>query len=259
MAQPRIIIHIGYYFPRSGGNKVCHRLCHLLRKLGHDAYVTSRGNPDWDTPLFSGPLTATDIVIYPEGWGPINPLGAARVVRYILYYPKMRFGDHKIPASEYCMVFNEDYFQGAVDQYAGTLTQDDILPIFTIEPELFKPSSTPRTIESAYYVGKGEGGASSSHLPTKSVQITRDWPSTRANLAAFLQSVKTVYCFDHNTALVCEARLCGCDVWVLNHNDPPRRPVVAANRSYVVDEATELVATQRVANNILKFFGENTK
>jgi glycosyltransferase involved in cell wall biosynthesis len=255
--MPKLIIHIGEYCHSGGGNKVCHRLCHLLRKCGYDAYVTSRGNPAWDTPVFTGPLAQDDVVIYPEGWGPINPLNAAKVVRYILYYTH-RFGASKIPATEYCLVFNEDYYADAAARYLGQLTPEQILPLFTIEPELFRPGAAPRTVEAAYYIGKGEGGRQSAHLPAGAVQITRAWPSTRAELAAFLQTVKTFYCFDHNTLLTLEARMCGCDVWVLNHNDPPRRPVVAGNRNYILDEAAEMSAVKKAAENILKFFNLET-
>ena len=55
---------IHYTFPyahNSAGLRIVHHFCHLMRKAGYDSYITTEGNPDWDTPIYDGTVTDDDL------------------------------------------------------------------------------------------------------------------------------------------------------------------------------------------------------
>ena len=249
-------VHFTYpYAHYSAGIRVIHRYCHLMRKAGYDAYITSGGgNPEWDTPVATGPLRPDDIVIYPECIRNTNPLGARNIVRYMLYFPTAYWGGSIIPATEYCIPYDEYLYEETVRHYAGQLTRDDILCIPCLEPGLFKPAG-PKTIAAAYYIGKGAVNYPSPYLPAGATEITRQWPPTRPELARLLQSVTTFYCADHNTALLTEARACGCDVWLLNGQKPLSR---SQYNGAVMDDVADAMMVDKTAKKIINFFSRGT-
>jgi hypothetical protein len=221
-----------------------------MRKAGFDSYITSPGNPEWNSPVFSGSVTESDIVIYPEVEWDRNPLGIKNVVRYILYFPKC-----KIPAAEYCMPFHEYLFDSCCQSYMGQLTKDNILLIPGIEPNLFEKGSN-KSIDSCYFVGKGLSNYPSCHLPGNSIEINAGSPATRIGLADLLKKTKVFYSFDHQTALCTEAALCGCEVLLMNGYNPPSKPILYPGEPeiHVMNETKDIDTVRQAAERIIRFF-----
>ena len=245
---------IHYTFPyahNSAGLRIVHHFCHLMRKAGYDSYITTEGNPDWDTPIYDGTVTDDDIVIYPEIIKNTNPLSARNVARYMLYMPKLSFGGGVVPANEYFMPFNEEYRVASKDHYMGEIPKENVLNIPSIEPELFKPAAV-KDIEAAYWVGKGASNYPSPHLPAGAVQINYQYPATRKELAALLGRTKTFYSFDHMTGLLTEAKMCRCDVLLLEKDKAPvhdSRP-----DALVINESESIAKVKVAAERMLTFF-----
>jgi hypothetical protein len=117
--RPNYLVHAPAWDPDSGGAIFLHQLVHTLRQLGEDAriwpwyrdpdpgigtvfrslmrkpslllgYGRRFLNPELDTPIASfADLRENTIVVYPEiRLG--NPLGAANVVRWLLYRPGLK-------------------------------------------------------------------------------------------------------------------------------------------------------------------------
>ena len=249
----RRFIHYVYPYKHwSAGLRAIHYYCHLMRKAGYDSYITTEGNPEWDTPIFKGQITDEDIVIYPEP--PhcprySNPLLAKNIVRYFLYFPNTELGI--IPSQEYCLVFGDNYFDSCKKQYAGQLTKENILPIPTIDPKLFY-NTDEKTIDNVVFVGKGHGLVPSPFLPAEFTEITYGFPKSRDATAALLRSARNFYSFDRNTALLVEGKICGCNVYILDKDTPPvewHGPLID-----IMDYDKDIANVNRVAKNMLAFF-----
>lgn len=198
---------IHYTFPyrdNSAGVRVIHRFCHVMRKCGYDAYITDQGNPEWDTPQWNRLLhDPQDIVIYPETVAG-NPLGAWKVVRYILYYPRRR-GLTYINPIDYALPYHEY----VVEDLKAVTTQRHFytLPLGCIEPGLFYPEEKSNLV--AYYVGKGEVDPRFLMVGIKLDDLQR--PA----LANVLRKTKRFFTYDEKTAVTAEAMLCGCECWLI--------------------------------------------
>ena len=222
-----------------------------MRLAGYDSYVTTKcGNPEWDCPIFPGGIKTDDIVVYPESIKLANPLKARNIVRYMLYLPKAYFGGGMVPANEYCMPYHELFFDECVLHYAGVLSKDNILCIPSIESGLMC-STKEKTIDAIYYIGKANGKHPSFLVPKDAIEVTRHWPPTRAEVAELLQKTKNLYSFDHHTALNDEAKLCGCNVWLM---DGPKQPVRYETIAGLMDDGEDSVLVGNAAKRIVGFF-----
>ena len=179
--------------PRSAGNRICYHLAMMIEKLGHRVAINTAG---------AGP---DDIAVYPD-FIRGNPLGARRVVRYMLYFADGFFGGDKIPADELAIVYHPLYAESVRRVYAGELGEPIFYPF--IEPGLFYPEA--KTIENLVYTGKLTCGAFPNIYPRRIV--TRDL-FTREQAAALLRASVNFYTMDHYTAMASEAVLCGCRVF----------------------------------------------
>lgn len=249
-AKVRFIHWTVPYAHTSAGIRVIHYFCHIMRKLGYDSHVTSFTNKHWDCPKFSDTIKDTDIVIYPEIIRD-NPLKAKNVVRYMLYFPTAYFGGGIIPANEMVIPYHEFLYEETVRHYKGSLTRDDILTLSSIEPGLFFPEE--KTITNVCYIGKGQAGYPSVHLPPDCIKITHSWPSTREGTAELLRKTENLYCFDNHSAITYEAALCGCHVYLLNKL---KKTVYSINQNEpsLSDENRDLIDTDKFAKKAIRFF-----
>lgn len=248
---PRFI-HFTYdYMHKSAGCRVIHYYVHLMRKCGFDSYISSdKTNPNWNTPKFTGAITDNDIVIYPECIQNTNPFNAKNIVRYMLYFPTAFYGGHRISSNEFLMPYEDYLYDESERYYDGKLTREDMLFLPSVEGDLFKPET--KFIESAYYVGKGAKNLDMKRIPPQAVCITSTWPETRTDVAALLNITKNFYSFDPFTALLPEARLSGCNTYILEKDLPDR--VYDAPVVHIMDEERDAKEVERVAHRILKFF-----
>ena len=180
----------------SAGIRVLYDLQKWLILAGFDAMVCT-----WFTgyPVES---FAEDIVVYPEV-APGNVLKAKRVVRFILNSPgKLGHGEKTYAPNELLVAYNSEL---------SSFADGFVLQVPSTEP-YFCPSDGPREMD-AVYVGKGRNLGLH---PASCVEITRNFPPTRPQLAELLRSVKTLYSYDDFTMLAHEAKICGCNVTLIN-------------------------------------------
>ena len=201
------------YNEKSAGQAVLHRMCHELNQLGFEAYLAIMENPNWPkglvytNPRFQTPIASLEknlvkdcIVVYPEivtG----NPLGAKRVVRYLLN-KEAQFGQGAIKRAEtdYFLIYSKLYGSGH-----GKL----LIPHFNFE--LFNEfGAVPfeQRTQLAWYEGKGSKYGKVTPIEG-AITITRQWPDDRRELADILKKTKFLFTWDSTTSLITEAMMCG--------------------------------------------------
>jgi hypothetical protein len=139
----------------SGGNVLLHKLCHDLRGLGQDAYIShGPSGPDFKAPQYMPSVMELKnefIVIYPETTIG-NPLKCSRVVRWILNTPGA-FGPTKFYKRENKsdLIFKLSTFY----DYAGTGDYKGVLYTLYIDFKTFRNYGLKRS-GSCYLIRKGK-------------------------------------------------------------------------------------------------------
>lgn len=185
----------------SNGVRVLFKLADELIKRGNNVYLFSEPSQGKDYKYINKltkQLKNNAVIVYPEiVFG--NPLGAKKVVRYILYYPGVNGGDTKFDENEMLFTFNSEYYKNA-----------DLLSISTMDTSLFYCDETSKDIN-CYFINKG---GKWKEIPEFKdfVEINMFYPATRDELAKLLRRTKTLYSYDRHTLLAEEAHACGCEV-----------------------------------------------
>ena len=194
----KFTVYAPFYTDKSGGHWVLHFLCDQLNRIGHQATISffeghSGVNPKFNTPIGHDPEA---IVIYPEVITD-NPLKAKKVVRYLLnkegvMQGKMiEWGKTDFPLS-----------------YAKEYRADcDKLFYSNTDTEIFKNLGLERTYNS-FYIGKGNQFGHCEKLPG-CVEITRNYPQSKHELAIILNQSKIFFTYDTVSAINLDAILCG--------------------------------------------------
>ncbi|MBA4318552.1 MAG: hypothetical protein C0412_09135 [Flavobacterium sp.] len=214
--KPGYVICAPDYTENSAGIRCLYMLCDLLNKQGYDSYIAYSNHT---TNLLNAPLISISsarkkvrienyIAVYPEiiiG----NPLGARKVVRWVLNKPGFLGGDEVYNEEECVFVYSKFYVPYVKNKIDGML----FMP--TIDENIFhnnKNTANTRSLQ-CYYVGK------SSYIngyfdKNKVFEITRTTPHKK-DLGKLFRSSNLLYCFDNCTALIFEAILCGCPVVII--------------------------------------------
>jgi hypothetical protein len=201
------------YNEKSAGQAVMHKFCHELNQLGFESYLVLMTNPNWPkdlpmtNPRFQTPiapmnnnLVQDSIVVYPEivtG----NPLGAKRVVRYLLN-KEAQFGQGVIKKAptDYVLVYSNLY---------GTGHCNLLIPHYNFEIfNEFGALDLEKRTQSCWYIGKGDKYGEVSPVPG-ALEITRSWPADRFELASILKKTKLLFTWDSTTSLITDAIMCG--------------------------------------------------
>jgi hypothetical protein len=189
----------------SGGIVALNKLCHDLRTLGQEAYI-SHGpgsislNTPQCTPTFKE-LQRDFIVIYPEvvlG----NPLNCPRVVRWILNTPGA-FGhtDYYKYEHKTDLVFKiSDHFS-----YSGIGKKRGILATTYTDFTIFRNNGLKRS-GSCYLVRKGVIRKKIHDDESVMLDDYSDWK----DIAQIFNTKEIFYCYDIATYLSTLAALCGC-------------------------------------------------
>jgi hypothetical protein len=189
----------------SGGNILLHKLCHDLRSLGVDAYIShGPSGPGFKTPQYlpsAGELKDEFIVVYPETIVG-NPLDCPRVVRWILNTPGA-FGPTTFyqRENESDLIFKLSPFF----DYKGKGNYKGILYTLYIDFTLFRNKGLRRS-GSCYLVRKGKMATSVHDKHSLLLDNPGDW-KWAANL---LNKTNILYCYDNATYWSVLAALCGC-------------------------------------------------
>jgi hypothetical protein len=228
----KFIIHgPDFYEPRSAGVRVLNYLANLLALIGVEVTTIFPAKKLFlQVPDIPQSTAGVDdaIVVYPDVIRG-NPLGAKRVVRYMLYFPPHYYGSDRIAASELPIIYDEWLFDSVAAHCDQPPERIQIIRLPSIEPGLFHVEQ--KTVEAVFYAGKGAADP-----PDGSVVVTRDTHSREA-AAALLRRAKRFYTPDTSCAMSVEAQLCGCESYVLREGvwtafaDPnPQRWVMAPQR-----------------------------
>jgi hypothetical protein len=222
-SKPDIVIWAPDYSHASGGIRALFRLCHLLNMAGGDASMHGPSvlHPTWNAPRRDTPITERTIVVVPEIV--FAHSSAKRIVRWVLNRPGLLGGPATYGPDE--MVFYYASVWQAAAQAATTelLTEERLLDVFTVEPELFYNDRSRPRIYDCVYIGKGE--QIYRRLQTlgmrDAIVIRRDqivWPRNRVETAALLRGCRRLYSFDPNTAIIAEAVVCGAETFYIREN-----------------------------------------
>ncbi|HEY4080083.1 MAG TPA: hypothetical protein VGM81_05255 [Burkholderiaceae bacterium] len=220
--RPYIIVTPTYCV--SAGVRVMHSLCHELNSLGLDARLLlttdlSRGSGQYLNPAFNTPVTHTQnpewealkdeaIVIYTDGIQG-NPLGAKRVVRYVLGKEMPKPTDDP---SDFRIYYSRAF---PVQRQAKHPT----LFLFPVDLGLFNDKGVVTRDQDMRWLGKG---AKYCVNPEPNVvDVTYSWPATREDLAANFRRTRYLYSYDGLSCTNQEAILCGAIVIVkhLSYHD----------------------------------------
>lgn len=212
MARPYLIVSHDYT-RTSAGVRALHNLARELSAYHGGAFVTGMPGPrtqhlqaDEGT---RRELIRDGIVVYPEVEDG-NPLGASRIVRYFLNVPgrirRARFTKDEVRFA-YC---------GLLSKYVN-YDPKRILTVPVVERDLFNRGSglylgERRNESAAFWTGQKCADAPLHFIPetNDAIEITYDWPPRRLLLAGVLKKCKLFYSYANYTALLTEARLCGC-------------------------------------------------
>ena len=182
-----------------GGIRALHELNRLLGERGLVSMLSCDAPhiPAWRD---------NAVVVYPEivkG----NPLGFRHVARWDLYFPA-----HQYTANEVVFAFDELY------RARGSQAPPENILGMVLAEEFFREavsgqSSVVSGGRTKRCFWRGKGAATPLVAETAGcIEITTAWPATRLELAKLFQESEVFYSYDNFTALIAEARLCGCPV-----------------------------------------------
>lgn len=212
------LIHAPPYRPNSAGKRAMFRLCDRLRAIGEDAYVTERCRPvSWDCPV-STTVRASTIAVYAEHPG-VNLLNARQCVRWLLNEPGWLGSVRVYPPWDVVVTWADEFTRGTAHEGAP------VVRLGVMEPGLFYRPETPGTLRLGY-VGKGPHGSPMDEtgtgvgelarwapVPEVDEWMTREWPTTRDDVACLLRRASDLFSYDDRTYLADEAAACGVRVW----------------------------------------------
>lgn len=198
MKKAPYIIMAPPYRHTSGGVRALYELRRYLEDRGYVAEIVQSGNAPSDT-----------IVIYPETVSG-NPMNGRTVVRWVLYFPGVLGGDKKYDPREIIFTYTPVFYPDA-----------KVLNI-PITEDFFRDQGLPRE-GGCFWVGKGKDVPK---IPETDglTEITIDRPLSRKELAQLFNEKEIFYSYDPCTALVLEARCCGCKVVVIPEETPIPSP-----------------------------------
>ncbi len=207
-AQPhhlrRFVIAAPDYTDNHGGVVAMHRLCDRLNRIGYEAYIeplgeaTGETRPGWRTPLWWRRDFDDTVMIYPEivtG----NPLGAARVVRWLLNRPNWFTGSE----------MDEDGTDLIVAFSPQIAPTKPVLALPLVDPTIFFPKDLAG-VGRLLWIGKGTVPPDFDRSDV--TLITNTWPSTRPAMANLLRRAEVLYTCDWLTTIIGESLMCGTPV-----------------------------------------------
>ena len=215
MPRPYVIVSHDYT-RKSAGVRALHELAYQLHKYVTDAYITGKPGPrtynNYADEDLLRELIRDGIVVYPEVEDG-NPLGAKRIVRYFLNKPG------RIRKAEFTPGEVRFAYCGLLNEYINC-DPKRILTVPVVDTSLFNSSfAMPwhSREKSAYWAGaKCADNPVELRPETKNMtEITFQWPETWLDLAALFRECKWFFSYQNYTAMLTEARLCGCPCVVI--------------------------------------------
>lgn len=184
-----------------------------------------------------------DVAIYPDCVTG-NPLGAAKIVHYMLYF----WTGERILPNECVICYHESYVSQVAEKYYGLTPEVITLP--TIEAGLFYPEE--KSIEAVLYSGK----LTVTNRPEGDFVDLSKGNMGRAECAALLRKARNLYTMDHYTIMIAEAALCRCDPWLVNENGTVSRITTAPAdfQGCIMDPHRDAALAQKLVGIVQRFF-----
>lgn len=210
--MPRPYLILAHDYRRtSAGVRVLHRLCHFLNEAGYDAWITpAETDPELNTPIADddvvGAIARDGIVVYAEVEDG-NPLEARRVARYLLNVPG------RIRKADFTEGEETFYYCGLLRRHAGAYSHMLFIPVVNTST-FHGDQAIERDGPVLSWIGKGNDTPRLEQT-TGALPITYGYPATAEVLARLFQRAPVFYSYQPYSALVIEARLCGCPTVVI--------------------------------------------
>jgi hypothetical protein len=129
-------------------------------------------------------------------------------------YPEI-VSDNPLGAKHYChWLLNKGSQKGLTFGWAPDMRCENLLTVNIVEPNIFYQKLNERN-GVAYWQGKGSLNANL--IPDGATQITKEYPTTRQELADLMSSVEYVVSFDDYTAITLEATILGTPVMIVTN------------------------------------------
>lgn len=192
------------------------------------------------TDKFRCPKFPDSIVIYPEKLIG-NPLRGRKVVRYLLNKEGALTGKMTVNPGDFVL------------SYSKTFTEKPDHIIHQCNFDLIGDAGLPwgeRKID-AFYVGKGAKYGPCAR-PEGAIEITRDWPPTKAELYDLLRRVRHFFSWDGLSQTNLDALLCGAYPLILRYDPMTRAELVRYEVPVIVDDESQLEQTRIAAMNAIK-------
>ncbi len=211
-------------FGGSAGVQVLHRLTHLLNLAGFRAFIsTTSTNPAWNTP-HKAFADDNDIVIYPEIAMDKNILSAVRYVGYALNAPGALGGDRKWYPTTPAYYYHEK-FKARTDEAVGyTLSERRCFILGITSREHFYDDGNRNRTTEACWVYKGAHIRNLHQFDNEASMMMLSFDSAHGNeaLGNLLRTIKTLWSYDRDSALLYMAQLCGCQVYIMGDDGKPK-------------------------------------
>ena len=234
MTVDKFIVCAPPYMNGSAGVIVLHELCDALIKLGYEAYILimSHTSEGWDfhcsnneklfNPMLSRKIADENnseriineilddgFCIYPEVVQG-NPLNAKNVVRYFLYHDGRITGENSnYRDDDFIVSYSPIYIKNSNFILFKPIVDDAM-------SDIDAPDFSKRTLDLTYF-GKGINYANC-FLIGKSVELTKDWPSSKSQLANLLKNVRYLYTWDNHSSISVDALYCGARPVLIQKN-----------------------------------------
>jgi hypothetical protein len=226
----KIIVVAPPFNPTSAGCVVLHELCDALNQIGHECHIVINVGdqfiPTNEDQYFStdskrvlfgdNPISECEqiinegIVVYPEviiG----NPLNAANVVRYVLYFDgahmqqKMAHSDN-----DFIITYTNSY----IEKYHDVLFFPIINNLFN---EVNSPAKGARNFDVTYTDNRKE--KNNIYIIDNTIHINKQWPENKSQLANILKCTRYFYSWTDMSSTNVDALLCGA-IPILIEPDP---------------------------------------
>jgi hypothetical protein len=205
MSKLPIIIWTPRWTANCGGIMVLHKLCHMLRERGKEAYIwIDSGNIGgavsliYDTPIANGKIDPKNsVLVYPEGVVG-NPLSAKVVVRWVLYFPGT-WGAKMEPAPS-------DIVLHYAPRFVANPNKENLLCIFELNYDLFNGVSSDQRQGGCFVNRKG---ANKPRIPETDGCLEIISSSLEYTIPIF-RSKEVFYSYDTATVISLHAAMCGC-------------------------------------------------
>ncbi len=189
----------------SGGVIALHRLCFMLREQGANASLWGPQVEDcYGNPYASVTDTATSecTVVYPEIVSG-DPLGAKKVVRWLLNVPGRLAGDGKFAPDDLIITYARTFHPTAPEVF-----------VFDLFPEHIHANGTADRSGGIFIVRKGAHKPRLPAIDGENFFLNGD-ETKPANFGAWARRSKRCYSYDAATWLSVQAVLCGCESYVV--------------------------------------------